>query len=225
MEETRILMVVKEPEARLAYEETLGRVGVHYHTAEDFKEVLRMTIDGAYSGLLVDILTLIRSSKEEKTIAYDCINFYPTLRMKWDARQKSISCSPQEHALSADTEGALTHFIEKRCKSFSARSLRRFNRKDTYLNLLLCASPDAGGVKTFTVNVSQGGAFVHTAEQLAKGSRAWLSVPDMPGEEPVQVTVCWSIAWGGCRSIPGVGVMFDALSEPQGAWLARTIAG
>jgi len=66
MEDTRILMVVKEPEARLAYEETLGRVGVPYHTAEDFKEVLRMTIDGAHSGLLIDILTLIRSSKEER---------------------------------------------------------------------------------------------------------------------------------------------------------------
>lgn len=225
MEDTRLLMVVKEPEARLAYEETLRRVGVAYHTAQDFKEVLRMTINGAYSGLLVDILTLIRSSKEEKTIAYDCINFYPTLRMKWDARQQCISCSPQEHSLVTDTEGALTHFIEKRCKTFSARSLRRFNRKDTYLNLLLCASPDAAGVKTFTVNVSQGGAFVHTSEWLPKGSGAWLSVPDLPGEQPVPVTVCWSIAWGGCRSIPGAGVMFDALSEQQKAWLAKTIAG
>ena len=225
MEDTRILMVVKEPEARLAYEEVLARVGVPYHTAQDFREVLRMTINGAYNGLLVDILTLIRSSKEEKTIAYDCINFYPTLRVKWDARQRSISCSPQGHSFPTDAEGALACFIESRCRPFSARPLRRFNRKDTYLNLLLSASPQAWGVKTFTVNVSQGGAFVHTAESLPKGSRVWLSVPDMPGDEPVPATVCWSIEWGGCRTIPGVGVMFDALSERQEAWITRTIAG
>ena len=100
MEETRILMVVKEPEARAAYEQTLCRVGVCYHIAHSFNEVLGMTINGTYSGLLIDILTLVRSS---------------------------------------------AFFIDSRCRTFPARSLRRFNRKDTYLSLLLSAGADCPG--------------------------------------------------------------------------------
>jgi hypothetical protein len=83
MEEPRIAMVVNEHEARQAYEDALRAYGISYEVAQSFRELLRMTIDGAYNGLLIDLLTLIRSSKEEKTIAYDCINFYPTLRLKW----------------------------------------------------------------------------------------------------------------------------------------------
>jgi len=228
MEETRILMVVEEPEARSAYEEALCRVGVSYHVAASFNEVLRMSIDAAYSGLLIDILTLVRSSKEEKSIAYDCINFYPTLRVKWDARTKNMSLSPLEQSFSTDPESVLAHFIESRCKSFCARSLRRFNRKDTYLSLILstCRTfPDAESLKTFTVNVSQGGAFVQTTEPPAIGDTVWLRFFEMPGEEPVKAIICWRIEWGGSRSIPGVGVMFDSLSEQQAGWIKKISVG
>ena len=217
-------MVVKEPEARAAYEAALCRAGVCYHTAESFNEVLRMSIDAPYCGLLIDILTLVRSSKEEKSIAYDCINFYPTLRVKWDARVKSMSLSPLEQSFSSDTDAALNYFIESRCKSFAARSLRRFNRKDSYLSLLLSdcgTSPDADRVKTFTVNISQGGSFVHTTRAFAKGETVWLRFVGMPDQELVKAVVCWNIKWGGCRSIPGIGVMFDSLSQQQAGWIKK----
>lgn len=218
-------MVVNEPEARQAYEAALRRAGISYDVAESFRDLLRMTIDGAYNGLLIDLFTLIRSSKEEKNIAYDCINFYPTLRLKWDSRVQSISFSPLERGVAPGTEGALTYFMESRCKSFSARSLRRFNRKDSYLSLVLAgASGAAAGVKTFTVNISQGGAFVHTTEPHRKDDRVSFSVPDL-AVGSVEAVVCWSIPWGGCRSIPGIGVMFDGLSEEQVTWLRQISAG
>ncbi|MBJ6800336.1 PilZ domain-containing protein [Geomonas propionica] len=226
MEDTRILMVVREPEARSAYERILDRIGVSYHTAGDFNEVLRMTVASAYNGLLVDILTLVRCSKEEKNIAYDCINFYPTLRIKWDSRQQSITLGPQEDSsAAADTDAALTRFIQDRCGTFSARCLRRFARKDSYLSLLLSARdglPGAVVVKTFTVNISQGGAFVHTTHPFARAERVWLSFPELAGEASIEAGVCWNIPWGGCRSIPGVGVMFDqGLSPRQVEWLKQ----
>ena len=211
-------MVVKEAEARGAYEEALRRVGVRYDVAESFDEVLRLSVDNAYSGLIIDILTLIRSSKEEKQIAYDCLNFYPSLRVKWDARQKAMNLSPLEQSYSADAETTLDFFIENRCRSFAARSLRKFNRKETVLALLLCASPDSpagDGLKTFTVNVSQGGAFVHTTDSYAKGETVWLRFRELPDGEPVQAVVCWHVQWGACRSIPGIGVRFEFASQEQ----------
>jgi Tfp pilus assembly protein PilZ len=167
---------------------------------------------------LVDLLTLVRSSKEEKGIAYDCLNYYPSLRVKWDARNKSMNLSPLEHSVADDSEAALAYFVEKRCKPFTARSLRKFPRKDTCLSLLLSSasgSPDGNALKSFTVNISEGGAFVHTTEQLAKGETVSLSFLEMPDGEPVQAQVCWRIDWGACRSIAGIGVMFQGLSEQR----------
>jgi len=224
MNNTRILMVVKEAEARAAYEEALSRVGVGYDVAGSFDEVLRLSVDNAYSGLIIDILTLIRSSKEEKSIAYDCLNFYPSLRIKWDARQKAMSLSPLEQSFSADTAATLDHFIENRCKSFNARTLRRFNRKESFLGLLLSTSPDfpdGDSLKTFTVNISQGGAFVHTTRPFAKGETVWLRFLELADAEPVKGVVCWHIAWGSCRSIPGIGVKFEFLSQEQGDRLRK----
>ena len=211
-------MVVKEAEARAAYEEALLRIGVSYDVADSFSEVLRLSTDNAYSGLIIDILTLIRSSKEEKLIAYDCLNFYPSLRVKWDARHKAMNLSPLEQSFSADPGTTLDYFIESRCRSFSARSLRKFNRKEVVLALLLCASrdcPESESLKTFTVNVSQEGAFVHTTDQFAKGDTVWLRFRELPEREPVRAVVCWSIEWGACRSIPGIGVQFEFATQEQ----------
>lgn len=215
MPDMKILIVAQEAEARAAYQEALGKVGVDYDVACSFTEMLPMSIENAYSGLLIDILTLVRSSKEEKSIAYDCINFYPSLRVKWDSRKKSMNLSPLEQSFSPDSEASLAFFIENRCRSFAARSLRRFNRKDTFLSVLLSTGrdcPDDDSIETFTVNISQGGAFLQTTRLFEKGQAVWLRFCDMPDAEPIQAVVCWRIEWGG-RSIPGIGVMFRGLSE------------
>jgi Tfp pilus assembly protein PilZ len=223
-EDTKILMVVKEGEARAAYEEALRGIGVPYDVACSFDEVLSLSIENAYSGIMIDILTLIRSSKEEKTIAYDCINFYPSLRVKWDARQKSMNLSPLEQSFSADTDATLAYFIENRCKPFTARSLRRFNRKETFLSVLFSTSrdfPDDDSIKSFTVNISQGGAFVHTTQPFVKGQAVWLRFVETPDAEPLRAVVCWRIEWGARPGIPGIGVMFEFISEQQADELAK----
>lgn len=222
--DTKILMVVKEAEARAVYEEALRNIGACYDVAGSFQELLRMSIDNSYSGLLIDLLTLVRSSKEEKTIAYDCLNYYPSLRVKWDARTKIMSLSPLEHAVDENSEATLSHFIEQKCKPFRARSLRRFPRKETCLSLRLSGDSSCSGssaLRTFTVNISEGGAFVHTVDPMEKGETVWLSYLELPDLEPVPAQVCWRIEWGACRSIPGIGVMYSGLSAGQAAALKK----
>ena len=215
--DTRVLMVVKETEARGAYEEALRKVGVEYDLAGSFSDVLTLSVEKAYSGLIIDILTLIRSSKEEKTIAYDCINFYPSLRVKWNPGPKTLDPAPLEQGLSPDTE-ALRRFIEQRCRTFTPRTLRKFNRKDTFLSALLSTSGDCRieqSLKTFTVNISRGGAFVHTTAPSSKNDVVWLHFPEAAGGGPVKGTVCWQVPWGSSRSIPGIGVRFRFSSAEQ----------
>ncbi|HJV65928.1 MAG TPA: PilZ domain-containing protein [Geomonas sp.] len=218
MTDARILMVVKEADARAAYEEVLRRVGVPYDIVETFTDLQRISADTPYSGLLVDILTLIRCSKDEKAIAYDCLNYYPSLRLKWDGRNKSINLSPLEQTDAADVGATLSYFVESRCKAFTARTLRRFERKELYLNLLLsfrseCAEGDC--LKTFTVNISRGGAFIHSTAPVVTGDPVWLSFLELPGLQPLRGVVCWGIEWGTCRGIPGLGVMFEGVTGQQ----------
>ena len=218
MDEAKILMIVKSAEARAAYEEALQKIGVAYDIASSFTEVQQMTVDNAYNGLMIDILTLIRSSKDEKLIAYDCINCYPSLRVKWDVRQKTMNLSPLEQAFSVNTQSTLTCFVEGRCRSFTARSMRRFPRKESFLGLLLSRNGDfdeTHAIKTFTANISQGGAFVHTTHRFIRGDAVWLRFVEIPDAEPIRAVVAWSIEWGVCRGISGIGVKFDALSPEQ----------
>jgi len=218
MADTKILIVAKDSEPGHAYADALSGIGVACDIASSFNEMLAMAIETAYNGLVIDILTLVRSSKEEKIIAYECVNLYPVLRVKWETKTKTINLSPLEQSFSPNTESALEFFVENRCRSFPARSLRRHSRKNFNLNVLL--SPDGlfseqNTLKTFTVNISRGGVFLHTPQDLEQGRIVWLRFVEFSEQTPIVATVCWSFKWGQSRSIPGVGLKFDILSEAQ----------
>jgi hypothetical protein len=218
MADTKILIVVKDHEAGHAYTEALSGIGVTYDIASSFIEMSCLAVENAYNGLLVDILTLVRSTKEEKIIAYECFNLYPVLRVKWENRKKKINLSPLEQAFSPDADSALKFFIESRCMPFSARSLRRHNRKNYNLSVLL--SPDGqfseqGTIKTFSLNIAPGGVFLHSTQAFELGQTVWLRFLELSDQTPIAATVCWSLEWGQSRCISGIGLRFDQLSEDQ----------
>jgi hypothetical protein len=218
MADTKILIVVNDVEAGKAYAQALSEIGVAYDLALSFDKMSDMAIEHAYNGLIIDILTLVRCSKEEKVIAYDCINLYPVLRVKWETRQKKIELSPLEQTFSPDAELALRFFIETRCSSFAARRLRRYKRKQINLNVLL--SPDGrfsaeNTSKTFTVNISLGGILLHTMQTFEEDKTLWLRFLEFTDQAPIAATVRWSLEWGEARCIPGVGLKFERLSEGQ----------
>ncbi|GFO68487.1 pilus protein PilZ [Geomonas limicola] len=218
MTQARILIIAKDPEAGHAYAEALREIHVDYDIAGSFTEMAELATDNSYNGLLVDILTLVRSSKEEKVVAYECFNLYPVLRVKWENKKKKINLSPLEQAFSPDTASALKFFVQSRCIPFPARPLRRYNRKNYNLNVLL--SPDGrfadeNTLKTFTLNISLGGAFLHSTHDFAQGETVWLRFVEYPDHEPIRASVRWYLEWGQSRSIPGLGVRFEGLSEAQ----------
>jgi hypothetical protein len=218
MHHVKILIIVKDPEAGLAYGEALCGIDVAFDIASSFVEMASLAVENAYSGLLVDILTLVRSSKEEKVIAYECFNLYPVLRVKWENKKKKINLSPLEQAFSPDTASALKFFIESRCIPFPARPLRRYGRKNYHLNVLL--SPDGlfsehDTVRTFTLNISREGAFLHSTQVFETEQTVWLRFLEFADPEPFAATVRWSLQWGLSRCIPGIGLRFEKLSEAQ----------
>jgi Tfp pilus assembly protein PilZ len=218
MADTKILIVVNGDEAGKAYSQAVSEIGVAYDMAPSFQAMLSMVVENSYNGLVIDILTLVRCSKEEKVIAYDCINLYPVLRVKWETKQKRIQLSPLEQTFSPDAGSALRFFIENRCKSFPARLLRRHKRKPATLNVVFSRDAnfsEEATSKSFTVNISPGGVFIHTMHPFEKGETVWLRFSEFADQAPIVTTVCWSLEWGQARCIPGIGLKFESLSEGQ----------
>ena len=228
MADTKILIIVNDHEAAHAYAEALSGTGSGYDIVSSFNEMSCMAVENEYNGLLIDILTLVRSSKEEKVIAYECINLYPVLRVKWESKKKRINLSPLEQAFSPDAVSTLLLFVESRCRPFPARRLRKFSRKDYNLNVLL--SPDGlftedTTVKTFSLNISRDGLFLHTTQAFAVGQTVWLRFVEFFDQTPIGATVRWTLEWGQSRCIPGIGLTFGRLSENQEQVLAAMSNG
>jgi hypothetical protein len=218
MTDTRILIVVNDGEAGRAYADALGEACVSYDIARSFKDMVAMATDTAYNGLVIDVLTLVRSCKDDKVIAYDCINLYPVLRVKWESREKRINLSLLEQHASRDPQTAFRFFVENRCSTFAPRTLRKFKRKQIHLNAML--SPDENFApeeteKTFSVTLSQGGAFLHTVKEFEPECRLFVRFADLVERAPIAVQARWSLRWGMTRSIPGIGVSFESLSGSQ----------
>ena len=224
MADTKILIVVNDSEAGKAYRDALSELDVACDLVPTFHDMSCWAMEHRYNGLLIDILTLVRCSKEEKVIAYDCMNLYPVLRVKWESRQKKMKLSPLEQSFSPDVDSALRSFIDNRCRTFPARQLRRHQRKPIHLNALLSADGSFAGestIKSFTVNLSSGGFFLHTTQSFEVGQTLWVRFLELADQAPIAATVCWSVQWGCPRCIAGVGMRFKALSEQQAREIQR----
>jgi Tfp pilus assembly protein PilZ len=226
MKDIRILIVAKDSEAGKAYGTAVSEIGAQYDVASSFEQMASLAMERPYNGLMIDILTLVRCSKEEKVIAYDSINIYPVLRVKWEPKQKRISLGPLEQSFSPDLESVLKFFIENRCSAFKGRALRRHKRRMANLNLLFsrdASFPEAQTWRAFTVTVSRGGIFLHTMQHLEEGEQIWLKFVDQAAAAPIAGTVRWALPWGVSRAIPGVGVEFEALSREQEQELEKAL--
>lgn len=181
-----------------AYVDALSEIGVDCDVAHSFSDTSQLATNNSYNGFLLDILTQVRCSKEEKVIAYECINLFPVLRVKWEARHKKIKLSPLEQTYSPDTESALRFFIESRCKIFPARSLRRSRRRQVNLNLSYSTDPGFPAESThqsFTINLGSHGLFLYTMQEFLQGDTVWIRFLEFADQTPIPATVRWSQRW------------------------------
>ncbi len=215
-ENTRILLIVKNETARNAYVEILGKIGVACDSVVSFADASSMARNTPYNGLLVDVLTLIRADQNEKSIALECMNYFPSTQIKWDAKSKTVHLLMFSQTSHVEVDLAIRMFIEERCKPYAARTLRVYNRKTFILNFLFsldCHCSDKKASKTFSLDLSQGGCFLHTVRTFDEKQGIWLCCLELSDQTPIKAVVCWQLKWGLKRQIPGIGVKFESLSE------------
>lgn len=159
----RILLVSESGCARDAYTEILSDLDVAVDCIASPDEMTGALIDSRYSGVLVDVPTMIRCQCDNKNRITTIMDRFPVLKVMYDPEHGGVR--GMAHGGTIKDNRDLTDFVLQECVPFAPRSLRVVGRKELVFNVLLmqeagCGEKDAE--RTVTVNVSEHGCFVYT---------------------------------------------------------------
>jgi len=201
-----ILVVSYADDIRATLVLVLNNNGVDAVACSTFCEAESLALLGSYSGMLVDLASIVKSKGEEKIIAYTLASFFPTLRVRSFGR----ALVPMSMSGSSKQDKSLNDFLNVTCRSFEPRQLRAFRRHPVSLSTMLHYKGEE--CRGFTLNLSWAGAFIvdFNAERFAAGDIVNLRFPEF--NCAVQTEICWKQPWG-MRCAPGVGVRFTEFGE------------
>jgi Tfp pilus assembly protein PilZ len=214
-----ILVVSYVDETRSALTDVLNKAGAAAVPCVNFCEAENHALNGFYSGILVDLPSIIKSKGEEKIVAYTLANFFPILRV----RTMGGMIIPMAMPGSAKQDKNLDDFLSKTCPVFEPRKLRLFRRHPVCLSTLVKYKD--GEIRGFTLNVSWGGMFIVDlhAEQFRVGDPVSILIPEFSCT--IVAEVCRIKPWGIERHPPGIGLLFSHLDktvEPVISSITRT---
>jgi len=214
--ETKLLLVVQDPNTRTEYEGILSEFDVSYEVVGTLAGLHGALLEEPYNGLLLDVGVMARASREDRALVSDLLDLFPVLRLSWDVESSRV------HSLFFGQTGGdpvqLGEFIREHCTGFQARSIRRHVRRAVHLNIKISRdetfAPETVE-QTNTLDISVGGCFLYSNQDWTGEKRAWFTIEELPGELPIAAAVRWFTPWGTPRRMPGIGLEFDQLTESQ----------
>ncbi len=214
-----LLVISYSDETRMALSSVLTKSGAAAVACSSFCEAETFALNGLYSGILVDLPSIIKSKGEEKIVAYTMANFLPTLRV----RTMGGMLVPMAMPGSAKQDKSLDDFLHKTCVTHVPKRLREFRRHPVCLATIITHS----GVESrgFTLDISWGGTFIVDlqAERFRIGDPLTILIPEFGCLIPAEVRRIKP--WGITRHAPGIGLSFGTLDEtvePVIAGITRT---
>lgn len=217
---TRLLLVAEDNESRAAYLEALRHIDAEVDCIATPDEMNGLLIDASYSGLLVDVPTMIRCESQNKNRITEIMERFPVLRLIYNAKMGGIRGVAQGGTIRDNRE--IMEFVEQECLPFEPRSIRGMRRQDLVFNVMLLrdiAANDLVGERTVTVNVSSDGCFVCSMAEWQVHSQAWLVVNEFEDKTPIELKVRWRRNWGQFMLMPGIGTSFQTMTRDQEAQL------
>lgn len=212
---SKVLLVCQESEAKQAYLRELEATAAEVDVAASFGEVLKGMADTAYQGVVIDLITSIKASKEEKGLLHEILEVFPVLQVRWDGDSRSIRTISSGKASGASS---LAEFITVQCKPFTPRTIRNSPRRPLNFNVLICREESMQRdlmERTVTINVSKRGCFLFSAEDGTDGGNVWLTINELEDKTPIVGVVRWSVKWGRAMVMPGIGVAFESITPRQ----------
>ena len=210
-----LILVSREGEAKTAYLKELDSLRVMVDAVPSIDELIQKMCANPYNGVLVDLVTFIKTPREEKAKVQDVLGQFPVVQLKWDMATHRISTLYYGQAFG---EGNLRDFIQNECGRFNARTVRVGLRRSVHLNAVVSRCIDfekEPPICTVTINISSGGCFLYSLEKWDIGMPVWLKFKELMDDKPIQGEVRWSIPWGERSIIPGIGVHYKNIERQQ----------
>lgn len=211
----KLILICKDGEARQAYLNEAKAIGVQFDVVSTYDELFKYMLNNPYHGILIDLPTNIKTSKEEKAAAQEAIRSFPIAQLNWERESGSIRTISFGKTLTSCT---LHDFINDECQPFTARSIRLHARKNINFNILLAREEgmsEAFLERTVTVNVSKGGCFLFSGQDWSNILHVSFVINELQDKSPIVGEIRWSIEWGETMTIPGIGICFKHIKQGQ----------
>ncbi|MGA3175625.1 MAG: PilZ domain-containing protein [Syntrophorhabdales bacterium] len=212
---SKVILVCKDGESKEAYLRELESVEAEVDVVASFGELLTAMTEKAYQGVLIDLATSIKASREGKEPLQDALEVFPIIQIRWDSDSSSIRTISSGRASAV---GSLAEFITVECKPFAPRMIRSHPRRPLNFNVLLYRKESMEGdslERTVTINASRWGCFLFSAEDRMKGGKVWLTINELEDKTPIVGVIRWSVKWGLTMVMPGIGVGFESITPGQ----------
>lgn len=211
-----IFVISVSDDTRSALADSLKTFDVELVQCATFLEAEDRALKGFYSGILVDLPTIVKAKGEEKIVACSLTGFFPTLRV----RIMGTMLIPMTMPGAAKQENSVKDFINCACRNFIPRTLRAHHRHA--IGISVATRTTGSETLAFTLNISWGGAFIvdFNPERFSIGDE--LTVFFQEPDCEIKATVCWKQCWG-LRHAPGIGIRFHEMDEQLSEFLLRLL--
>ena len=201
-----IIAIAYSEETRQAFVAALEQAGAEAVAAASFYDAETLVLSGSYSGLLVDLPSIVKAKGDEKVVACSLTNFFPTLRV----RAVGSVLVPMTMPGAARQDNSLDDFLAKSCSIFEPRRLRHHRRREIIMAAQLHGPQSSE--RSFIINLSWGGLFLlHSfPERFTIGDRLDLYLPE--AELLIPTCICWLRPWGD-RRLSGLGLQFSRIDD------------
>lgn len=211
----RVVLVSREGVERDAYLNAIKKLGVRVDTVTSFLGLEKLIIKTPCNGIMVDLITKIKATKQEKELAHELLELFPVVQLR---REDKTGIIRTLYFGQCKGGGTIEDFINHECRSFKARGIRSSSRKNLNFNVLLSKNlvfSKKNIERTITTNISKGGCFIYSCEKWEKQSTAWFVIKELTDNTPILSEIKRYAPWGKAMQFPGIGLKYRDIKSGQ----------
>ncbi len=175
-----------------------------------------------FNGVVMDMPTKIMALKNDREFIYTTLRKFPVAHLTLGKETGKIRLFYPGQPPGA----TLKDFIDGECRTFAPSRLAQHIRKVLHFNVLLSRDPEMVDCeKTISVDVSEGGCFIFSAQEWARGDMVWLKILELAHHDPIAARVRRFVRWGEVMQVPGIGLQFDEMTPWQRRELEKRLWG
>jgi c-di-GMP-binding flagellar brake protein YcgR len=187
-----------------------------YKTIGQFKKECS---DKKYTGIIVDMYTIVSASTEEKGFFFSLQKGLPVMQMKHGFQPLEFSgfVDPKKVPELSGIE-LVESFIRSNCMKAQPRGIRMFARKKILLKIQFLLSKKDPPFHSELLDLSQDGCFIIVPHgmNVQNENRIWITINDLKDHDLIPCTVKWKgTHMANDRPMIGLGAQFEKISKKQ----------